>query len=91
MPRDEGTILVRPLDGQHGLVFAVESWSRPAQPHHVDLSYYGGHGMCLCEDYTIRVDKNGLTKEKKVRIEIAAAAAENREPKLFCRAISWAT
>ena len=39
------------------LRWRVPSSSRPKHSHIVELSAYGGNGKCLCEDFTIRYER----------------------------------
>lgn len=55
MPRDEGTILVKPVEGELGLRFMVESWTNPTQPHYVDLAAGNGASECSCKHWQCRV------------------------------------
>lgn len=36
------------------LRWTIPSRSNPAETHVVDLSSYGGHGQCLCKDFSTR-------------------------------------
>lgn len=53
MPRETNTVRVEPIEGEP-LRYRVESWSRPNQPHLVDLSLAHGNGACSCTDYVTR-------------------------------------
>lgn len=53
MPRTTKTVRVQAIDGET-MRFRVESWSKPQQPHVVDLLAYEGAGECSCADWSIR-------------------------------------
>jgi hypothetical protein len=51
MPRDTNSILVEPMAGSCGLLFRVESWTNPSEPHLVDLTTQ----ECSCKHWQCRV------------------------------------
>ncbi len=48
---------VKPIDGELGLRYHVESRSHPDTPNIVDLTSYGGWGMCFCEHWLYNIEK----------------------------------
>lgn len=47
MPRTTRTVRVREIPGEP-FCFEVESWSKPEQPHRVELVALNGFGQCSC-------------------------------------------
>lgn len=57
MPKETNTIRVTVSQGER-LVYQVESWEHPDQPHRVELLPYFGNGECSCTDFGTRCQVN---------------------------------
>lgn len=65
MPKATQTMRVSVSRGER-LVYQVESWEHPDQPHRVELLPYFGNGECSCTDFTTRCQVNWRESGGKV-------------------------
>ena len=53
MPRATKTVRVEEIPGEP-MCYRVESWSRPQQPHRVELLANAGFGQCSCTHWATK-------------------------------------
>ena len=51
MPKDKGTVKVKPIPGE-SFSFYIESWGSRQEPHKVDLMAFNWNGECSCQDFS---------------------------------------
>lgn len=66
MPRSHGTVRISSLPDEP-FRYWVESWTKPDQPHVVELFSLGGNGECSCEDFAFHCLPN--LREKQTIID----------------------
>jgi hypothetical protein len=84
MPRSTGTIKVKAIPGE-AMRWRVESWSKPQEPHIVDLSMHGGRGECSCTDWQTRCNPN--FKKHGQWVEYWGAGGRPNPARSMCRHI----